>query len=62
MDKVDITDKIKQQRMKREIQFARESSTTLPSVDPLFKVQITFPTGKRRDIKEETRFTRRLRF
>ena len=49
IDKVDITDKIKQVRMKKEIQFARESSTTLPSVDPLFKIQVTLPTGKRRD-------------
>ena len=49
MDKVDITDKIKQVRMKKEIQFARESSTTLPSIDPIFKIQVTLPTGKRRD-------------
>ena len=49
LDKEDITDKIKQVRMKKEIQFARESSTTLPSVDPLFKIQVTLPTGKRRD-------------
>ena len=35
--------------MKKEIQFARESSTTLPSADPVFKIQVTLPTGKRRD-------------
>ena len=35
--------------MKKEIQFCRESSTTLPSNDPLFKIQVALPTGKRRD-------------
>ena len=35
--------------MKREMRFARESSTTLPSTDSLFKMQVTLPTGKRRD-------------
>ena len=44
-----ITDREKQLRMKKEIQFARESSTTLPSNDPLFKIQVSLPTGKRRD-------------
>ena len=32
-----------------EVQFARESSTTLPLVDPIFKIQVTLPTKKRRD-------------
>jgi hypothetical protein len=41
--------KVKQRRMKMELQFARDSSTLLPKVDPLFKIQITLPTGKRRD-------------
>ena len=41
--------KTKQQRLKREIQFARESSTTLPKVDPLFRIQVTQPNKKRRD-------------
>ena len=45
----DIPDKTKQKRLKLEMQFARESSTTLPSVDPIFKIQITLPTKKRRD-------------
>ena len=36
-------------RMKLELQFARESSTLLPKVDPFFKVQVTLPTGKWRD-------------
>ena len=32
-----------------ELQFARDSSTLLPKVDPIFRVQITVPeTGKRR--------------
>ena len=44
-----ITDKDKQKRMKREMQFARESSITLPKVDPLFKIQVTQPNKKRRD-------------
>ena len=49
VERNDINDKIKQVRMKKEVQFARESSTTLPSTDPLFKIQITMPSGKRRD-------------
>jgi hypothetical protein len=38
-----ILEKTKQQRMKKEVQFARESSTTLPKVDPIFKIQVTHP-------------------
>ena len=34
-----------QQRLKKEMQFARESSTTLPSVDPLFRLQVTLPNN-----------------
>ena len=49
LDQEGITDREKQLRMKKEIQFARESSTTLPSNDPLFKIQVSLPTGKRRD-------------
>ena len=37
------------QRMKLELQFARDSSTLLPKADPIFKVQVTLATGKRRD-------------
>ena len=44
-----IADKMKQQRMKMEIQFARDSSTTLPKVDPLFRIQVVLPNKKRRD-------------
>ena len=35
--------------MKKEKRFARKSSTTLPSVDSLFKIQVTLPSGKRRN-------------
>ena len=49
LDDMSIPEKIKQQRMKSEIQFARDSSTTLPKVDPLFKVQVVIPNKKRRD-------------
>ena len=38
----------KQKRMKLEVQFARESTTLLTRVDPLFQIKITLPTGKRR--------------
>ena len=44
-----MSDKNKQKRMKKEMRFARESSTTLPSTDSLFKMQVTLPAGKRRD-------------
>ena len=30
-----------------EVQFARDSSTTLPKVDPLFKIQVVLPNKKR---------------
>ena len=45
----DLSEKTKQKRLKLEVQFARESSTTLPHVDPIFKIQVTLPTKKRRD-------------
>ena len=38
--KLDITEKEKQSRMKKEVQFVRESSTTLPRVDSLFRIQV----------------------
>lgn len=47
--RTDLNEKEKQSRMKKEMQFARESSTTLPSCDPLFKIQVTMPNKKRRD-------------
>ena len=55
----DIPDKVKQNRLKLEVQFARESSTTLPSVDPIFKIQVTLPSKKRRD-KTATEFASSL--
>lgn len=42
-------EKDKQQRMKKELQFARESSTTLPACDPMFRIQVTMPNKRRRD-------------
>ena len=44
-----LTDKDKQKRMKKEIQFARDSSTTLPKVSPIFKIQVTGKDKKRKD-------------
>ena len=38
--KSEVPEKEMQGRMKKEIQFARDSSTTLPRVDPLFKIQV----------------------
>ena len=43
-----LSEKVKQQRLKLEVQFARESTTLLPKVDPLFRIQLTLPNGKRR--------------
>ena len=47
--KKEENEKRKKVRMKKEVQFARESSTTLPRVDPLFKIQVTGKNKKRRD-------------
>ena len=41
--------KKKQTRLKMELRFARESSTSLPQSDPIFRIQVTLPTGKKRD-------------
>ena len=43
----------KQQGMKMELQFARDSSTTLPKVDPIFRVQVTMLNQKRGDKSAE---------
>ncbi|KAI8490401.1 hypothetical protein Bbelb_316690 [Branchiostoma belcheri] len=43
-----LGDMDKQQRMKLKFQFARESTTLLPKVDPIFRIQVTLPNGKRR--------------
>lgn len=53
INREDLEDKEKQKRLKKELRFARESSTTLPSSDPLFRVQVTMPGGKRRDKNAE---------
>merc|ERR1712010_39749 len=45
----EISEKEKQARLKKEMKFARESSTTLPKVDSLFKIQVTLPNKRRRD-------------
>ena len=44
--RVDLTEKDKKKRLKAEIQFARDSSTSLPKADPLFKIQITETSDK----------------
>ena len=41
--------KVNKVRMKIELQFARDSSTTLPKTDPLFRVMINLPNKKKRD-------------
>ena len=48
LEDTNLDDRAKQQRLKLEIQFARESSTLLPSVDPIFKIMKTQPNGKRK--------------
>ena len=42
-----LSEKVMQQRLKLEVQFARESTTLLPKIDPLFCIQLTLPNGKR---------------
>ena len=42
-----IAEKMKQQRMKMEIQFARDSTTTLPKADPLFRIKVVLTNKKR---------------
>ena len=49
LEDITITDKDKQKRMKKEVQFARESSTTLPKIDTLFKIQVSPVNKNRRD-------------
>ena len=41
--------KEKQKRMKLEISYARDTSTLLPKVDPLFKIRKVDVKGKLRD-------------
>ena len=35
--------------MKAEIQFARDSSSTLPKCDPIFRIRVTLANKKQRD-------------
>ena len=55
LDDPQVDTKEKQKRMKKEVQFARDSSTTLPRVSPIFKIQVTGSDKKRRD-KTATEF------
>ncbi|KAI4829898.1 hypothetical protein KUCAC02_001558 [Chaenocephalus aceratus] len=43
-----LNNNAKLQRMKLEVQFARESTKLLPRVDPIFRIQVTLPSGKMR--------------
>ena len=43
-----LDDRAKQQRMKLEVQFARESTTLLPKADPIFRIMVILPSGRRR--------------
>ena len=45
----DANMKEKQKRMKLEISYARDTSTLLPKVDPLFKIRKVDVKGKQRD-------------
>ena len=49
LDNDKIGNKEKQSRLKLELRFARESSTTLPQADQVFRIQVTMPNKKRRD-------------
>ena len=49
VDDPEVSEKDRKLRMKMELQFARDSSTTLPPSDPLFKVMMCLPNKKRRD-------------
>ena len=48
LEDTNLDGKAKQQILKLEIQFAKESSTILPSFDPIFKIMKTQPNGKRK--------------
>ena len=50
LDDMTVNDELKKKRMKMEVQFARDSSTTLPKTSQLFRIMVTHPqTKKRRD-------------
>ena len=46
-----LREDLKKKRLKKELQFARESSVTLPKTDQIFKIQVTLPSKKRCDKK-----------
>ena len=52
LDKEELSEREKQKRLKKEVQFARES-TTLPSSDTLFNIQAKLPNKKRKDKNSE---------
>ena len=45
----DLPEVEKKKRMKAKIQFARDSSTTLPKCDPIFRIRVTLANKKQRD-------------
>ena len=49
LDNNDMTDDAKKRRIKIEVQFTRDSSTTLPKSDPIFRIMVVLPNKKRRD-------------
>ena len=53
MSDTEIEEKEKKMRLKMELQFARDSSTTLPKTDPLFRVMVTMPNKRKRDKSAE---------
>ena len=55
LDDTTQDEKKKKKRMKLEIQYARDTSTLLPKVDPLFRIRKTMANGKQRD-KTSTEF------
>ena len=48
------------ERMKLEIQYARDTSTLLPKADPLFRIRKTLANGKQKD-KNSTEFGESLK-
>jgi hypothetical protein len=52
LDKEELSEREKQKRLKKEVQFARER-TTLPSSDTLFNIQAKLPNKKRKDKNSE---------
>ena len=44
-----VSNELKAKRLKLEMKFARDSSTTLPKSDRIFRIQVTLPNKKRLD-------------